>query len=270
MAVAQDAITDAQSAIDNAKLDVVDANTAVTIAEGNVKKAQQDIIDAQTALEDAQATHPELTAPFDGLVTAIDTKAGTEVYKGGAIVTIVDPNKFQAKVSVSENDINSVQLNGKATVEFDAIPGLVLPATVTYISPTATTSSGVVSYQVTITIDSTQTQSTQLKEGLTATVSIIVQEADNVLLVPTQAIKSGSNGTTVDVINNGTITTKTITTGISNSKYTAVTEGLNEGDQIVYSRAANVTATTTTGSSQQNGIGIPGIGGAGGPPPGGP
>lgn len=274
--VAQQAIEDAKVTIENAQLDVEDAKTAVTIADGNVTKAQQDVADAQQALDDSKATHPELTAPFTGLVTALNTTAGTEVYKGGAIITIVDPSKFEAVVSVSETDINNVQLNGNATVEFDAITGLSMPATVRYISPTATTSSGVVSYQVTITIQSdkalqqgvTQDQLSQLKEGLTATVSIIIEEANDVLLVPTQAIQTGPNGSTVDVISNGTTTTKTITTGISNSKYTAVTEGINEGDTVVYSKTANV-ASATTASSASNNLNLGGMGGGMSGPPGG-
>lgn len=275
--VAQEAITDAQNAIESAKLDVQDAKTAVTIAEGNVKQAQQNVANAQQALSDAKATSPELTAPYDGLITAVDTTAGTQVYKGGAIVTIVDPTKFETVVPVDETDISKVSVNETATVTLDAISGLVLPATVTYISPTATTSSGVVSYPVTITIDSdkalsqgaTKEQIGQLKEGLTTTVDIVYQQATDALLIPTRAISYGANGTTVNVISNGVTTTKTIKTGISDAKNTVVTEGLSEGDVVTYTRTTVQSVTTTTTASRSNNNIMQGLGGQGGPPPGG-
>lgn len=262
-------IQDAETAIEDAKLDVEDAKTTLLLEQANLAKAQQDVINVQKALEEAKATSPEITAPFDGLVTAINTAAGHEVLKGGAIVTLVDPLKYKAVVSVGETDIINVQLNGDAVVELDALPGTTLPAKVTYISPTATTSSGVVSYNVTVQIDSEGVEG--LKQGLTATVSIIIQQAKDAILIPSQAVSYTSQGTVVTVLENGNKVTRAIKTGISDSKYTVVTEGITEGEQVVYSKTttASSTSTTSTGNQNQGGIMIP-MGNAGGAPAGGP
>jgi multidrug efflux pump subunit AcrA (membrane-fusion protein) len=321
VAQAQRAVTTAEKAVESAKLDVRDAQTAVTIAQTGVTKAQQDITDAQKALDDANATHPELTAPFDGLITAINTKAGSTIYKGGAIVTIVDPNKFKADVMVGETDISNIKVNGDATVELDAITGVSLPATVTAISPTSTNSQGVVSYKVTVEIASLQatqrptqsnqtgqftpgklpegftpgqlpsditpgqlpsgltpgnlpagtvpgqsqtgkqstttSQSVQLRQGLTATVSIIIQQRTNVIYIPNQAIKTVSGNATVNVIKDGVTTERSIKTGIVTSLYTEVTEGLTEGEQVVYTKTTTSSSATTTNRS-------PSLGGGGG------
>jgi HlyD family secretion protein len=309
VAQAQRAVTTAENALESAKLDVQDAQTAVTIAQTGVTKAQQDIVNAQTALDDANATHPELTAPFDGLITAINTQAGSTIYKGGAIVTIVDPNKFKADVLVGETDISNVKVNGDATVELDAITGISLPATVTSISPTSTNSQGVVSYKVTVEIASQQvtqqsstqpnstsqftpgqlpsgftpgqlpsgitqgqlpsgftpgtagmgqgqnqtgtqttgtSQSVQLRQGLTATVSIIIQQRTNVIYIPNQAIKTVSGNATVNVIKDGVTTERSIKTGMATSKYTEVTEGLTEGEQVVYTKSSSSSSSSST------------------------
>lgn len=153
---AQNNITAAQWAVQDAQAAVTDAQTAVTIAKSNVANAQQAVNDAQTTLTQAQATSPEITAPIDGLIIAVNTTAGQTIYKGETIVTMVDPNKFEADISIGETDISNVKVGGSATLEFDALSGVTLPGKITNIAPTATTSQGVVSYAVTVDVESLQ------------------------------------------------------------------------------------------------------------------
>ncbi|MFC1992042.1 efflux RND transporter periplasmic adaptor subunit, partial [Chloroflexota bacterium] len=100
----------------------------------------------------------------------------------------------------------------------------------------------------------------QLREGLTVTVSIIVDKRTDVLLVPNGAITSQGSQTYVQVLSaDGTIEERPIQTGISDWQYTEVIDGLSEGDQLVVPQGAN---TSTTPTSQQSGssIRIPGMG----------
>ena len=74
----------------------------------------------------------------------------------------------------------------------------------------------------------------QLREGLTVTVSIIVAQKSDVLLVPNGAITSQGGQTYVQVLSpDGTIEERSITTGISDWQYTEVTDGLSEGEKVV-------------------------------------
>ena len=89
----------------------------------------------------------------------------------------------------------------------------------------------------------------QLREGLTVTVSIIVEERNDVLLVPNQAIISRRRETFVQVVSpDGVIEERSVQTGISDWQYTEVTDGLSEGEQVVVPKG---TATTTTTPQQQ-------------------
>ena len=101
----------------------------------------------------------------------------------------------------------------------------------------------------------------QLREGLTVTVSIIVDERTDVLLVPNGAISTQGGQTYVQVMSaDGTIEERAVTTGISDWQYTEVTEGLSEGEQVIVPQGT--TATTTTNQKQPpGGIMIPGVGG---------
>ena len=110
----------------------------------------------------------------------------------------------------------------------------------------------------------------QLREGLTVTVSIIVDQRNNVLLVPNKMITRQGRETIVQVMKDGVTEPRSITTGISDFQNTEVIEGLSEGEKVVI---ATTTANTSATPQQQRppgGIRIPGMGrppgGAGGPP----
>jgi len=88
----------------------------------------------------------------------------------------------------------------------------------------------------------------QLREGLTVTVSILVDERNDVLLVPNSAITSSGRQTYVKVmLPDGTIEDRSVTTGISDWQYTEIVEGLNEGEKVVIPET-----TTTTSTTQQD------------------
>jgi len=100
----------------------------------------------------------------------------------------------------------------------------------------------------------------QLREGLTVTVSIIVDERNDVLLVPNGTIITRGRQTYIQVMSpDGTIEERAITTGISNWQYTEVTEGLSEGEQVVVPQGT-ATSTTTQQGRPPGGMKIPGMG----------
>jgi HlyD family secretion protein len=86
----------------------------------------------------------------------------------------------------------------------------------------------------------------QLRQGLTATVSIIIQQRTNVIYIPNQAIKTVSGNATVNVIKDGVTTERSIKTGMATSKYTEVTEGLTEGEQVVYTKSSSSSSSSST------------------------
>ena len=208
-------ITSDQAALQTAQNGVTNAQASLDIDKMSLANAQQSVTDAQTNLDQANATSPEITAPFDGLIISVNSSAGTgssspgAVFKGETIVTEVDPNQFEADVSIGESNISQVNIGGSATIQFDALPGVTLPGKITAIAPTSTTTQGVVTYAVTVNVESLNNmarqfsgnssssattnaaasdQPVQLKQGMTATVNITYASATNVIVVPNQAI----------------------------------------------------------------------------------
>jgi len=222
----------------------------VELAEARVEDAERELEEAREELEEALEKSPEIIAPFDGFITKVNVEGGDEVLKGTVAVELADPNKFEADILVSEMDILQVKLGGEAWVEVDAMQGLNLPAEVTRISPTATIQSGVVNYEVKVELQSLQSvmqeqgeqqgappmilEGFQLREGLTVTVSIVIAQRNDVLLVPNGAITSQGGQTYVQVVlPDDTIEDRAVTSGISNWQYTEVTDGLSEDEKVV-------------------------------------
>ncbi|MBU2608842.1 MAG: HlyD family efflux transporter periplasmic adaptor subunit [Chloroflexi bacterium] len=87
----------------------------------------------------------------------------------------------------------------------------------------------------------------QLREGLTVTVSVQVDERNNVLTVPNRAIKREDGETYVQVRENGAIDKRPIKTGISNFTHTEVTEGLDEGEEVIITATTSSTPTSGGG-----------------------
>ncbi|MGB2815329.1 MAG: HlyD family efflux transporter periplasmic adaptor subunit, partial [Dehalococcoidales bacterium] len=197
---------------------------------------------------------PLIEAPFDGFITTVNVEGGDEVLTGTVAVQLADPNKFEADIMVSEMDILQVKLGGEAWVQVDAMSGLTLPAEVIHISPTSTIQSGVVNYEVKVEVKSLETvmhkrQATisedfQLREGLTVTVTILVDERTDVLLVPSNAITRRGMEAYIQVVKGDTTEERAVETGVSDWQFTEVIAGLSAGEQVVVPK--NTSPTTST------------------------
>ncbi len=100
----------------------------------------------------------------------------------------------------------------------------------------------------------------QMKEGLTVTVSIIVDEKNDVLLVPNSAITIQGRQTYVRVmLPNGTVEERAITVGICDWQYTEVIDGLNEGEQVIVPQGTTTTPTTPQQRQPGGTMPIPGM-----------
>jgi len=259
---AEMSLAQAQEDLDKIVADVTLKELQLTLNQGKLEDARKALVDAQQELEKAKSKSPLIVAPFAGFITKVNVEGGDDIMTGTVAVQLADPNRFEADIMVSEMDILQVKLGGDATVQVDAMPGLSLPAKITHIAPTATIQSGVVNYQVKVEVQpleqrqagqqpQTQISPTipegfQLREGLTVTVTIIVQQKTDVLLVPNAAITSQGGQSYVQVVSpDGATEQRAIKTGISDYQFTEVTEGLSEGEQILVPKGTATTATTT-------------------------
>jgi HlyD family secretion protein len=277
-ATLQQATIDYQSALANYKLTEVTINdTALKQAQtqytndqialeqaqknldSKMRTAQASLDNAKLALEQAQRNldKAKITAPFDGIVAAVNYSIADSTGTSAA-ATVVDLSHLQIKVNVAEVDLAKIKVGNPAQVTLDALPGATYNARVTAISPTGTVTQGVVNYPILLELIDADNA---IKPGMTANPTIEVERRENVLLIPTRAVRTQGNQKIVTVQSEGRLTQTRVTTGLSNDTSVEIISGLKEGDVII----VNQTATRT--GNVPGGMGIPGLGGAGGPPP---
>jgi hypothetical protein len=172
-------------------------------------------------------------------------------------------------VSFSESDVDKLKVGQTATITPDALSGVELGARVTAISPVGTTSSGVVSYDATLTLDQSDSS---VKPGMSASAAVIVAQAQGVN-VPNAAVTGTGSLATVTVLRDGKQTQQQVAVGLRGDSRTQIVSGLSTGEQVVIKTTlpplTSTTSGTTSGSTgtlggTSTGARAGGFGGAGG------
>ncbi|HEY4027776.1 MAG TPA: hypothetical protein VGO86_15220, partial [Candidatus Dormibacteraeota bacterium] len=178
---------------------------------------------------------------------------------GGGFMVLSNVSALEVIAPFAEADASRVQPNQQATVTFDAITGLTLPAHVLAVAQNGTVVSNVTNYYATLVLDNLDQR---LKTGMTANANVIVQQAQNVLTVPNSVITrlGGLSFVTLLGRDGRTQTRQAVRTGAVGDTTTEITSGLNQGDRIVRPQLRTGAAAAGAGA----GRGAGGIGGGGG------
>lgn len=153
-----------------------------------------------------------------------------------------------------------------ATVTLDALSGVELAAHVSSISLVGTTSSSVVSYDATLTLDQNDNR---VKPGMSASATVITGQATGVT-VPNSAVTGTGSVSTVTLVKNGKNVSQQVVVGLRGDTRTQVVSGLKAGDQLVVtttlpSLSSSSSSSGSTGSSGTLGGGRGGLSGSGFP-----
>jgi multidrug efflux pump subunit AcrA (membrane-fusion protein) len=162
---------------------------------------------------------------------------------------IVNTGTMTMTVAFSESDVNQLKVGQPATVTPDALSGVELGAHVSAISPVGTTSSNVVSYNATLTLDPSDSR---VKPGMSASAAVIVGQAQGVT-VPNAALSGSGSFATVTVQRNGEQIQQQVVVGLRGDSRTQIISGLSTGEQVVIKTTlpalGSATTSSTTGSS---------------------
>jgi macrolide-specific efflux system membrane fusion protein len=157
---------------------------------------------------------------------------------------------MQVVSGFSETDAAKLRVGQAATVTVDALPGQQLAAHVIAIDTNATVASSVVTYNVTFAIDNT---TSRLKPGMSATVSVVTAEEDNVVHVPTSAVSGSGSNATVTVLRAGKQVSVPVVAGITGDSSTAIISGLASGSTVVLPSVS--IQSTSSGTASTGGTG---------------
>jgi hypothetical protein len=178
-------------------------------------------------------------------------------------------------VAFSESDISKLKVGQPATVTLDALTGVELAAHVSAISTLGTTSSSVVSYDATLTLNQ---HDSRVKPGMSASAAVVTGQASGVTL-PSSAITGSGAVSTVNELRNGKTVPTRVVVGLKGDSRTQIVSGLSAGAQVVVTTSLpslSSSASSTAGTSGTlgggaaarrfggGGFGAGGFGGAGG------
>ncbi len=168
----------------------------------NTQKSNQlSLKDSQLSLKSSQKTleNYNITAPISGTIITKNSKAGDKLDNSNSttvMMVVADMSKMKFTISIDELDISSVKIGQKAVVNADALPEERFEAKVTSISSEGTSSGdGVTVFTVELTID----EPGNLKSGMNVNANILVNEAENVVAIPEEALMS-VKGSTASVL----------------------------------------------------------------------
>jgi multidrug efflux pump subunit AcrA (membrane-fusion protein) len=289
--------------------DIAAQRDQVTLAQIGVDEANKNLKNAQLI-----APFEGTVAAVNINVGDTAGSGGTSSASSSSTSAIVlnTPNALVLNVSVGESDLPNVTAGQTGTATFDAISGRVFPIVIDSIGTNPTTTQGVVTYQARAhmvsgqatragagaqsgsssaspapgasqsqaqaTPGATATASAQPAPGMNASVTIVVDQRQNVLMVPNSAIQRDGRNDVVNVQNDdGSTSRQTVETGLTNGTNTEIIAGLDEGQTIIIPGATASTTTSsqatssrTTGSTGGSffgggggGADIPGVGGVG-------
>lgn len=192
-----------------------------------------EVVAAKARVDAAQATLnlARLAAPFDGTVTQASPEIGDQVTSGTTGFRIDDLSSLLVDVQVSEVDINSVFVGQPATLSFDAILNQEYNGKVVQVGQAGETVQGVVSFTVTVEL----TDADELvKPGMTAAVSIVVEEVKDVILIPNRAVRIVDGERVVYILRENQPVPVEITLGASSDTMSVLADGeIAEGDLII-------------------------------------
>lgn len=244
----QSALKNQQTALDTAQAQVDSAKAALAQAQANldlqtaaarpadVAAAQAQILSAQGQVQAAQAalSNAIITAPADGTITSVDIKVGELSTAMKEAIVLQDVGSLHVEADVSEANIANLQSGQSVDVTFDALgPDKHFQGSVQTINPGAKVVSGVVDYLVKASLPNIP----EIKPGMTANMTIMVAQKNNVLAVTQQAVINQNGGQYVRVIDDTkkkTYHQVQVQTGLlADGGLVEITSGLSEGQEVV-------------------------------------
>ncbi len=219
--------------LDSTRLALEVKRQDVTLAAAQVDSSRIDLELAKRSRDDTQ-----VMAPMDGVVTVRTVQIGqiissaiSNVGGGTTVLTLADLSRIFVLATVDESDIGGVKEGQTVQVTADAFPGRRFPGKVVRIAPKGVNASNVVTFEVKIEV--LGPNKALLRPEMTANVEILIEQKDNVLLVPAEAVSRRQRERVAMVVGpDGTAQERVVEVGIQDGTRVEIAKGLSEGETV--------------------------------------
>ncbi len=197
-------------------------------AQLNVEQASANLAAAQIQLEETI-----IVAPFSGTVTAVTASPG-EMVGTSALVTVADLSQPLVELYLDETDLDLIAVGYEVEVMFDALPVEIFKGHVVRVDPVLVQMEGAPTILALATLEQPEDSSRwPLPGGLNASVEVFAGRAENVLLVPVEALRELAPGQyAVMVMVGGEPQMRQVEVGLMDYAYAEIVSGLEQGDQV--------------------------------------
>lgn len=171
-----------------------------------------------------------LVSPLEGQITDINKRKGETIQPTDHVVSLLPLGQLQVEVDIYEEDIVEVKEGNKVNIVLPAFPDETLRGKVVSIDPAEKLIGGVVYYEVNIIFEE---ELEGIKPGMTADIAIQVEEKENVIAVPKEALKRRDGNRIVRVLMGNKIEEIKVEIGIEGDDYVEIASGLEGGEEII-------------------------------------
>lgn len=232
IAAAEASVAQAEAAL--AALTDAPTETELAISTAQVRQAEITLEQAQRNLQNAT-----ITAPFDGVISAVNLRIGQTVSPGASVITLTDLEPLHVEADVDEVDVTSLSIGTQATIVMDALETAPLTGEVSRIAPVGRVVQGVTTYAVQINL--TGDVPAVIRAGMGGEVDMVVGVLEDSLAVPTRAIQRDEATEYVLIPQaDGDPLQVAVTSGQSVGELTVITpvnaDELGEGDTVIVGR----------------------------------
>jgi len=200
------------------------------VAKGTAENAKFDLDALRAAYDRArlELSYTEIRAPIGGVVSTRYIKLGNTIAPNAPTFRVTDLDPLVAYVHIPEKEFRKLAPRQTADVVVDALGGEPFTGVISRISPTVDPKSGTFRARVEVP-DPTR----RLKPGMFARVNIVYERRENALQLPRAAVIDADGTQSVFVVANGKAEQRIVRTGLANSGWLEVVEGLDGSEQIV-------------------------------------
>lgn len=267
------AYAEAQAAVKQQEQQVANAEKNLELAQANLRNINiryADILQAQASKARAKANYDNalktydqtvVRAPVDGVVLQKYVEQGTIISSalsfaatGNNIIQLGDVTRMYVDVTVDETDIANVDVGQMVDVIIEAYPGIPFEGKVSRIDPQALVEQNVTTVHVRVEIDNSAPSFRLLKPGMNATCEFVIDKKEDVISVPSEAVRTDDQGRFVEIAIGGKpappdpktkepadpntlvdvkVERRAVEIGVEGNETVEIVSGLKEGETVV-------------------------------------
>ncbi|MFI3316309.1 MAG: efflux RND transporter periplasmic adaptor subunit [Rikenellaceae bacterium] len=199
--------------------------------EIDVKNAAVEVETTKNSYKNAEISiaNMKVTSPISGVIVDLEYQTpGIEIEAGVSLFSVMNYSKMYLDISLSESTMSYIHTGLPVYISHYSIPDEFIEAKIDQLSPSIDSTTR--TYKGVVLVDNSKLL---LKPGMFVKSEIVVDKAENAIIIPKEIIRTSQNTSFVFIADGTTAMQCEITTGISNDNYIEVKSGLYIGDKLI-------------------------------------